>query len=61
LHCYHLEMTGETDLARIARIGDRVFAATITLLVYRVCMPCQQVFTRGELSPLLDLTRGPAP
>jgi TMEM175 potassium channel family protein len=46
-------MTGETDLARIARIGDSVFAVTITLLAYRVRIPGHDALLSGELSPLL--------
>jgi uncharacterized membrane protein len=50
-------MTGETDLARISRIGDSVFAVTITLLAYRVRIPGHDALTSGELSPLLPFVR----
>src|SRR5450631_1583603 len=50
-------MTGETDLARIARIGDSVFAVTITLLAYRVRIPGHDALTSGELSSLLPFLR----
>jgi uncharacterized membrane protein len=46
-------MTGETDLARISRIGDSVFAVTITLLAYRVRIPSHDALVSGELSLLL--------
>lgn len=32
-------MSEETDLARLARIGDSVFAVVVTLLAYRVRLP----------------------
>jgi len=46
-------MTGETDLARIARIGDSVFAVTITLLAYRIRIPSHEALASGELVPLI--------
>jgi uncharacterized membrane protein len=46
-------MAGETDLARISRIGDSVFAVTLTLLAYRVRIPGQAELRSGELSVLL--------
>jgi uncharacterized membrane protein len=46
-------MTAETDLARITRIGDSVFAVTITLLAYRVRIPSHDALLAGELAPLL--------
>ncbi len=46
-------MTAETDLARIARIGDSVFAVTLTLLAYRVRIPSQEVLMSGDFSRLM--------
>jgi uncharacterized membrane protein len=43
-------MTGETDLARIARIGDSVFAVTITLLAYRVHPPSHDTLVSANVS-----------
>ncbi len=43
-------MTGETDLARIARIGDSVFAVTITLLAYRVRPPSHDTLVSADVS-----------
>lgn len=46
-------MTAESDLARIARIGDSVFAVIITLLAYRVRIPSFEALSAGKLVPLL--------
>jgi uncharacterized membrane protein len=46
-------MDGETELVRIARIGDSVFAVTLTLLAYRVRIPSQDQLISGELAPLI--------
>jgi uncharacterized membrane protein len=45
-------MTEETDLARMARIGDSVFAVVVTLLAYRVRIPSHEALTGGQLAPL---------
>jgi uncharacterized membrane protein len=45
-------MSGETDLARIARIGDSVFAVTITLLAYRIRIPSPEALASGRLLAL---------
>ena len=50
-------MTSETDLARISRIGDSVFAVTITLLAYRVHIPGQDVLTSGDAAALAPFFR----
>ena len=50
---YHAGMTGETDLARIARIGDSVFAVTITLLAYRIRIPSHEALASGQASALM--------
>jgi uncharacterized membrane protein len=46
-------MNGETDLARVSRIGDSVFAVTITLLAYRIRIPSHEALASGELVPLI--------
>jgi uncharacterized membrane protein len=46
-------MNGETELVRIARIGDSVFAVTLTLLAYRVRIPSHDEFISGKLAPLI--------
>lgn len=43
----------DTDLTRISRIGDSVFAVTITLLAYRVHIPDQHALESMRLEPLL--------
>jgi len=45
-------MAEETDLARMARIGDSVFAVVVTLLAYRVRIPTLEALTGGQLAPL---------
>lgn len=45
-------MSDETDLARMARIGDSVFAVVVTLLAYRVRIPSREALTGGQLAPL---------
>jgi uncharacterized membrane protein len=51
------KMTQETDLMRIARIGDSVFAVTLTLLAYRVRIPDQAALSSGALEPLMPFLR----
>ena len=46
-------MKGETELVRIARIGDSVFAVTLTLLAYRVRIPSHDELISGKLAPLI--------
>jgi uncharacterized membrane protein len=46
-------MKGETELVRIARIGDSVFAVTLTLLAYRVRIPSHDELISGKLVPLI--------
>lgn len=46
-------MHQESDLVRIARIGDSVFAVTLTLLAYRVRIPSEAALLGGKLGPLL--------
>ena len=46
-------MTDETDLARLARIGDSVFAVVVTLLVYRVRLPSQEALATMAIPALL--------
>ncbi len=46
-------MDGETELGRIARIGDSVFAVTLTLLAYRVRIPGHDELMSGSLESLL--------
>lgn len=46
-------MDGETELVRIARIGDSVFAVTLTLLAYRVRIPGHDELMSGKLAPLI--------
>ena len=46
-------MNGETELVRIARIGDSVFAVTLTLLAYRVRIPSHDELISGKLAPLI--------
>jgi uncharacterized membrane protein len=43
----------ESDLARMARIGDSVFAVVVTLLVYRVRVPSQEALVSGQLEALM--------
>jgi uncharacterized membrane protein len=50
---WHASMDGETELVRIARIGDSVFAVTLTLLAYRVRIPGHDELISGKLAPLL--------
>lgn len=50
-------MNGETDLTRIARIGDSVFAVTLTLLAYRVRIPEEQVIADGNWHAMLPFIR----
>ena len=50
-------MTNETDLARISRIGDSVFAVTITLLAYRVHIPDPDVLMAGDPAALAPFFR----
>lgn len=50
-------MSAETDLVRIARIGDSVFAVVITLLAYRVHIPDAAVLGAGEWRPLIPFIR----
>ena len=50
-------MPAETDLIRIARIGDSVFAVVITLLAYRVHIPDAQVLEAGQWQPLVPFIR----
>ena len=50
-------MAAETDLVRIARIGDSVFAVVITLLAYRVRIPDAQLLAAGDLRPLVPFIR----
>ncbi len=46
-------MSDEADLARISRIGDSVFAVTITLLAYRVRIPGRDALMSGQLAELV--------
>ncbi|MES1264086.1 MAG: TMEM175 family protein [Variovorax sp.] len=50
-------MANEADLARISRIGDSVFAVTITLLAYRVHIPDREALMSGQLAPLAPFFR----
>ncbi|MDP9045165.1 MAG: TMEM175 family protein [Pseudomonadota bacterium] len=50
-------MNSETDLARISRIGDSVFAVTITLLAYRVRIPGPDLLETGDLAALAPFFR----
>jgi len=43
-------MSEETDLARMARIGDSVFAVVVTLLAYRVRIPSREALSRSGRS-----------
>jgi len=46
-------MSDETDLVRMARIGDSVFAVVITLLAYRVRIPGSEALIGGQVAPLV--------
>lgn len=48
-------MNEETDLARLARIGDSVFAVVVTLLAYRVRLPNSDDLAARSLSALAPL------
>ncbi len=48
-------MNGETDLARLARIADSVFAVVVTLLAYRVRLPAHDALASLSLVALAPL------
>lgn len=50
-------MPNEADLARISRIGDSVFAVTLTLLAYRVQIPSRDALMSGQIAPLAPFVR----